>query len=197
MEFGISFSIRSLFGTNVLPTIFVAARSCKNSTQQHMAYINLSEWKGVAHSVGGYFMNQKYPVKNKKKENKQADPQTTIHKSTKINGIFQFFFRIPLLVFSFKKKKLRKPKKTPLTSTPSGSPKKTKPFHPETRGNPATGLVAIHSSEQRRLGQGKLRRQWSRSPSPEGQPTGCWKLLEVPAGISGKTTLETFPKKKR
>lgn len=89
-------------------------------------------------------------------------------------------------------------KKTPLTSTstPSGSPKK--PTLPPRNGvNPATGLVAIHSSEQRRLGQGKLRRQWSRSPSPEGQPTGCWKLLEVPPGISGKTTLETFPPQKK
>lgn len=106
----------------------------KNLLNNTWAYINLSEWKGVAHSVGGYFMNQKYPVK-KKKENKQADPQTTIHKSTKINGIFQLFFRIPLLVFYDKKAAESKKNTTDFDFDSKRIPKKTNPSTPK-RGKP-------------------------------------------------------------
>lgn len=142
------------------------------------------------------FYEPKIPREEKKRKTNKRIPKQQYTNLPKSMVFFSCFSGSPFWCFTTKK--LRNPKKTPLTSTstPSGSPKK--PTLPPRNGvNPATGLVAIHSSEQRRLGQGKLRRQWSRSPSPEGQPTGCWKLLEVPPGISGKTTLETFPPQKK
>ena len=141
------------------------------------------------------FYEAKIPREKTKTITNKRIPKKQYTYLQKSMGFFRFFVRIPLFWCFTTKKNCGIQKKTPLTSTPSGSPKQPNPSTPKRGGRePALWQFTLQNKDV--LVRESFAGNEAVALHLKGNPPARWKLLEVPAGISGKTSLETFPKKK-